>query len=89
MVNGMYVSPERVVRGGYLIAFEGEVMGMDEAARRGLDTAQPDDAGIKSDDAGDKKLKADWIAEAEALGIEVPNRATVEEIKALIEAAGE
>ena len=36
MVNGMYVSPERVVRGGFLVAFKGEVMGIDEAARRGL-----------------------------------------------------
>lgn len=36
MVNGMYVSPERVIRGGFLVAYKGEVMGADEAARRGL-----------------------------------------------------
>lgn len=36
MVDGMYVSPKRVVRSGFLVAYEGEVMGMDEAARRGL-----------------------------------------------------
>lgn len=38
MVNGMFVSPERVVRNGFLVAYEGEVMGFDEAARRGLAT---------------------------------------------------
>lgn len=36
MVSGTYVSPERVERDGYLVAFEGERMTMDEAVSRGL-----------------------------------------------------
>ena len=32
----MYVSPRRVVRKGYLVAFEGEPMSDEEAAFRGL-----------------------------------------------------
>lgn len=32
----MYVSKERVIRDGYLIAHEGEEMSEEEAARRGL-----------------------------------------------------
>lgn len=35
-MGGMYVSPERVERGGWLIAYAGEKMMMEEAARRGL-----------------------------------------------------
>ena len=38
MTDGMYTCPQRVERDGFLVAFEGEVMGMDEAARRGLVT---------------------------------------------------
>lgn len=33
---GTYISPERVERDGRLVAFEGEVMTMDEAVARGL-----------------------------------------------------
>lgn len=33
---GIYTSPERVVRGGVLIAFAGEVMSDEEARSRGL-----------------------------------------------------
>lgn len=36
MALGSYTSPERVERDGRLVAFEGEVMTMDEAVRRGL-----------------------------------------------------
>ena len=32
----MYTSENRVIRDGYLIAFEGEVMSDEEAAKRGL-----------------------------------------------------
>lgn len=32
----MYVCEKRVIRDGYLVAFEGEVMTEDEARRRGL-----------------------------------------------------
>lgn len=32
----MYTSKERVIRDGYLVAFEGEVMSDEEAAARGL-----------------------------------------------------
>lgn len=83
MANGTYICPERVERDGYLVAFEGEVMTMDEAVKRALVSDEPEEP------KGKKKLKDEWAAEAEALGIEVPKKATVEEIKALIEAAGE
>lgn len=46
MANGMYTSPERVVRDGWLVAFAGEVMTMDEAAARGLvqgEAAEPEE----------------------------------------------
>lgn len=36
MAEGTYTSPKRVERNGRLVAFEGEVMTMDEAVRRGL-----------------------------------------------------
>lgn len=83
MANGTYTCPERVERGGYLVAFEGEVMTMDEAVKRGLVCDKPENP------KGGEKRKADWVKEAEALGIEVPKKATVEQIKALIEDAGE
>lgn len=83
MANGTYICPKRVERDGYLVAFEGEVMTMDEAVKRGLVSDEPEEP------KGKKKLKEEWVAEAEALGIEVPKKATVEDIKALIEGAGE
>ena len=43
MGRGMFVSPERVERDGWLIAYKGESMMMEEAARRGLLTeAKPE-----------------------------------------------
>ena len=36
MAEGTYTCTERVERDGYLVAFEGEVMSMDEAVKRGL-----------------------------------------------------
>lgn len=85
MAEGTYTCPKRVERDGYLVAFEGEVMTMDEAARRGLVGAEPE----KPVEKKQEKRKCDLIAEAEALGISVPKRATVEQIKSLIENAGE
>lgn len=38
----MYTSKERVIRDGYLIAFEGEVMSDEEAAKRGLLDPEPE-----------------------------------------------
>lgn len=38
----MYTSKERVIRDGYLIAFEGEVMSDEEAAKRGLFDPEPE-----------------------------------------------
>lgn len=80
MANGTYTCPERVERGGYLVAFEGEVMTMDEAVKRGL--VAPEEPTKKQP----KKLKADWVAEANELGIELPENATVEQIRELVEA---
>lgn len=42
MAAGTYICPELVERDGYLVAFAGERMTMDEAARRGLATAEPE-----------------------------------------------
>lgn len=40
----MWTCPERVIRNGYLVAYEGEVMGEDEARRRGiLPPVEPDE----------------------------------------------
>ena len=79
MADGTYTCTERVERDGWLVAFEGEVMSMDEAVKRGLVTAEPDEPR--------RMRKADWAARAEALGIDVPARATVAQIKALVEDA--
>lgn len=38
----MHTSKERVIRDGYLIAFEGEVMSDEEAAKRGLLDPEPE-----------------------------------------------
>jgi len=83
MAEGTYICQKRVERDGYLVAFEGEVMSMDEAVKRGLVPDKPEEP------KKPEKRRADWISEAEALGIEVPKRATIEQIKALIEDAGE
>lgn len=69
----MYVSKERVERDGFLIAYEGEIMSMEDAEDRGLLEAPK------------KDTKAALIAEAEAKGIEVPDSATKAEIEALLE----
>lgn len=69
----MYVSKERVERDGFLIAYEGEIMSMEDAEDRGLLEAPK------------KGTKAALIAEAEAKEIEVPESATKAEIEALLE----
>lgn len=79
MAGGTYTCTERVERGGYLVAFEGEVMSMDEAVSRGLVHDEPEEPR--------RMRKADWIAAAEALDIRVPARATVAQIQALVEDA--
>lgn len=38
---GIYVSPERIERGGVLVAFKGEIMTEEEAASRGILPSQP------------------------------------------------
>ena len=42
MARGTYICPERVERDGYLVAFAGEEMTIDEAARRGLVSRDPE-----------------------------------------------
>lgn len=39
----MFTSKKRVIRNGYLIAFEGEVMSDEEAAARGLLDPEPEE----------------------------------------------
>ena len=55
MTEGMYTSPKRVERDGYLVAFEGEVMGIDEAARRGL---IPEEEPVEPEPAPRRRRKA-------------------------------
>lgn len=69
----MYTSEERVIRDGYLIAFEGEEMTEAEAEARGLLGAPK------------KGTKAALVAQAEARGIEVPEGATKAEIEELLD----
>lgn len=72
-----FISEKRVERDGFLIAYEGEVMSEAEAAKRGL-------LECDAPAAEPKKLKADWIAEAESLGLDTTG--TVEALKERIEA---
>ena len=48
-MEGTYTSPERVVRDGRLVAFEGEVMTMQEAQERGLMEDKPKKAPAKKE----------------------------------------
>ena len=59
---GMYTCPERVERDGWLVAFEGETMTMEEAASRGLVPAEhgaeePERTPARSSRAGRKTAK--------------------------------
>ena len=78
-----YTAPSRIVRGGFLVAFEGEVMTDDEAVERGLVTPAKSEPKPKRNLEGMKK--AELAAEAERLGIAVPKKATVAQLKVLIE----
>lgn len=76
---GVYTAEERVVRDGVLIAFEGEVMTNEEAEERGLVAAVEEEPERKA-----KTPKEELAERAESLGIEVPKKATVADIEALI-----
>ena len=75
----MYTVPERIERDGFLVAYEGEVMSMEEAEARGILVEET------VEDAPKPGTKAALLLEAEALGIEVPEGATKAEIEALID----
>ena len=65
---GMYTAPERIERDGYLVAFEGEVMSEEEAARRGLlGPAEPEIAAEPVEITGDEELEAMNVSELRAL----------------------
>jgi enoyl-CoA hydratase/carnithine racemase len=81
---GVYTAEERVVRDGMLIAFAGEVMTNEEATERGLLVAVEEEPEPKA-----KTPKDELIERAEALGIDLPKKATVVEIEKLIAAAAE
>lgn len=91
-MSELYTCPERVERDGYLIAFEGEKMSMEDARHRGLikdETAQgetPDanqgetpDSNPKTPDFG-KLKKPELLALCEERGITVPKKATVDQL---------
>ena len=59
-------------------------IGADKCAYKAAEAAEPASEPKKS---GGRPTKADLLAEAEALGIEVPEGATNPEIKALIDEA--
>lgn len=84
-MSGMYTSPERVVRDGYVIAFEGEVMSEEDARRRGLikDETAPEAPEDKTPDLS-KLKKPELLALCEERGITVPNKATVDQLIELL-----
>ena len=77
-----YPSPQRVVRDGHLVAFEGEVMSTDEAVRRGLAVEAVKAPEPQAEDLTVKEIKVKLDAE----GIEYPKAAKKEELLALLEA---
>ena len=101
MGAGMYTAPERVVRDGYLVCFEGERMTMAEAERRGLVDPAPAEPDVPQEpDAQPAQGEADRAAElvatmkavelramAEDLGVDVPNGASKPVIAQAIAAA--
>lgn len=73
----MFVSKERVIRDGRLVAFEGEEMTDEEAAARGLaHSAEPEQEEPQLEDLTVAQLRE--IAEQE--GVEVPSKAKKAEI---------
>ena len=92
-MSGMYTSPERVVRDGYVIAFEGEFMSEEDARRRGLikDETAPEAPEDKTPEAPEDKTpdlsklkKPELLALCEERGITVPNKATVDQLIELL-----
>ena len=95
-MSELYTCPERVERDGYLIAFEGEKMSMEDARHRGLikdETAQgetpdanPDATPDANPDANDlsKLKKPELLALCEERGITVPKKATVDQLIELL-----
>lgn len=78
---GVFTAEERVVRDGVLIAFAGEVMTNEEAMERGLLVV----AGEEQDSKPKAKTpKEELIERAEALGIDLPKKATMTDIEKLI-----
>ena len=75
-----YTSPKRVVRDGHLVAFEGETMPMEEAARRGLAVET-----VKAPEDTDLTVK-EIKAKLDASGIEYPKSAKKDELIALLDA---
>lgn len=78
---GAFISDKRVVRDGVLIAFKGQAMTQQEAEALGLTAKKAGE-----DSKSPKRGKKEAAAEAEALGIKVPSRATIAEIDELIAA---
>ena len=72
----MFVCNERIVRNGRLVAFEGEEMTEEEAAARGLVSAEPKPEEPQLEDLTVAQLRE--IAEQE--GVEVPAKAKKGEI---------
>lgn len=91
-MSELYTCPERVERDGYLIAFEGEKMSMEDARHRGLikdETAQgetPDANQGETSKAPDlsKLKKPELFALCEERGITVPKKATVDQLIELL-----
>lgn len=70
----IYTSPDRVIRDGHLIAFAGETMSQEEAARRGLLDRAVDacaDEAPKQDEMTNAQIKE----VLDDLGVEYPKRA--------------
>ena len=84
MAAGTYTSAERVERHGRLVAFAGETMTMDEAAKRGLliEMEQGEDGTARAK----AQTKADLVELCKALRIDVPAKATKAEIEELLAA---
>lgn len=65
-MTGTYTSTERVERDGLLVAFEGEVMTMDEAVARGLFKAEKPKGKRGAKAKADEAEKADEVEADEA-----------------------
>lgn len=82
----MFTCKERVVRDGHLVAFAGEVMTDEEAAKRGLNkAAEPENVPTDPEDMTVPQLKAFL----DSKGIEHPKSAKKAELLALLDPAEE